>query len=171
MPVQVNKVKITFARRKMTAYGGFALIAAFFGQIGFMGGLTGALFTEFAYTLAGAVAVSAVVALTLSPMMCSRFLKSYDNKRRHRFVDFVDRQFDRLSRGYQGLLREGLNYLPVVGVFAALILVSVYFLYASSKSELAPPGGPGRHYLVDHCGAQRLARADAALQQKGVRAF
>jgi len=57
-----------------------------------MGGLTGTLFTEFAYTLAGAVLVSAVIALTLSPMMCSRFLKVSGPNERHRFTEFIDGQ-------------------------------------------------------------------------------
>ena len=56
------------------------VLIAVYVPIGFMGGLTGALFTEFAYTLAGAVAVSAVIALTLSPMMCSRMLKPVRRK-------------------------------------------------------------------------------------------
>ena len=69
------------------------LIAVYI-PIGFMGGLTGALFTEFAYTLAGAVFVSAIIALTLSPMMCSRFLKESRVSVLHRFTDFIDGQFN-----------------------------------------------------------------------------
>ena len=57
------------------------VLVAVYVPIGFQGGLTGALFTEFAFTLVGAVTVSAVVALTLSPMMCSRLLKPHDRER------------------------------------------------------------------------------------------
>ena len=78
------------------------VLIAVYVPIGFMGGLTGALFTEFAYTLAGAVAVSAVIALTLSPMMCSRFLKPHDTDGRHRFAEFVDRQFGRCAAAMNG---------------------------------------------------------------------
>lgn len=118
------------------------LIAVYL-PIGFMGGLTGALFTEFAYTLAGAVLVSAIIALTLSPMMCSRFLKAPGLNEHHRFTEFIDRQFNRLRNAYAGLLRGALNSLPVVLVFAALILASNYFLFANSKSELAPQDDQG----------------------------
>ncbi|HYA37846.1 MAG TPA: efflux RND transporter permease subunit [Candidatus Methylomirabilis sp.] len=119
------------------------VLVAVYLPIGFMGGLTGALFTEFAFSLVGAVTVSAVVALTLSPMMCSRFLKPHDGDGQHRFVKFIDRQFDRLHHSYASLLRGSLNYLPVVGVFAASILVSIYFLYATAKTELAPQEDQG----------------------------
>jgi multidrug efflux pump len=119
------------------------VLVAVYAPIGFMGGLTGALFTEFAFTLAGAVSVSAIIALTLSPMMCSRFFASAERGGRHRFMDFVDRQFDRLRRIYARVLHEALNGLPVIGVFALIILGSIYFLYISSKSELAPQEDEG----------------------------
>ncbi|MCL5024212.1 MAG: efflux RND transporter permease subunit [Nitrospirae bacterium] len=119
------------------------VLVAVYVPIGFVGGLTGALFTEFAYTLAGAVAVSAVIALTLSPMMCSRFLKPFERGGTHRFGDFVDRQFGRLRSGYGRVLHRALNYLPVTAAFAVIILVSIYFLYANSKHELAPDEDQG----------------------------
>ncbi len=119
------------------------VLVAVYVPIGFMGGLTGALFTEFAFTLVGAVTVSAIIALTLSPMMCSRFLTPHDSGGQHRFVQLIDRQFDRLHRGYSRLLHGALGYLPVVGVFAAIVLVSIYFLYATSRSELAPQEDQG----------------------------
>jgi multidrug efflux pump len=119
------------------------VLIAVYVPIGFMGGLTGALFTEFAFTLAGAVAVSAIIALTLSPMMCSRFLKPHVHGGRHSFVEFVDGTFDRLRERYEKFLHVVLNYLPVVAVFSVIILVSNYFLYTNSKSELAPKEDPG----------------------------
>jgi len=119
------------------------VLIAVYVPIGFMGGLTGALFTEFAYTLAGAVAVSAVVALTLSPMMSSRFLKPRDGGVQNRFAQWVDLQFGRLRHGYERTLKIALGSLPVVAVFAGIVLVSIYFLYASSKSELAPDEDQG----------------------------
>lgn len=119
------------------------VLVAVYVPIGFMGGLTGALFGEFAFTLAGAVAVSAVVALTLSPMMCSRLLQPHSHTSRHTFVEFVDRQFDRLSRAYEKTLHGALNSLSVIAVFALLVLSSNYFLFAAAKSELAPTEDPG----------------------------
>lgn len=115
------------------------LIAVYL-PIGFMGGLTGILFTEFAFTLAGAVAVSAVIALTLSPMMCATFLKEHSETR---LSSFIDRQFGRLEKGYGNLLHRSLNILPVMGVFSLIIIVSIYFLYTNSKSELAPQEDQG----------------------------
>lgn len=117
------------------------VLIAVYVPIGFMGGLTGALFTEFAFTLAGAVAVSAIIALTLSPMMCSKFLKVSHGS--HSLVDFVDRQFEKLRHKYQYILHDTLNFLPVTGVFAIIILVSIYFLFTTSKSELAPQEDQG----------------------------
>lgn len=119
------------------------VLIAVYVPIGFMGGLTGALFTEFAYTLAGAVGVSAVIALTLSPMMCSRILKAADHGGPSRFEAFVNRQFERLRRGYGRMLHGALDYLPVTIVFALIILGSNYFLFIGAKSELAPQEDQG----------------------------
>ncbi len=105
--------------------------------IGFMGGLTGALFTEFAFTLAGSVGISAIIALTLSPMMCSRFLKIHQQNN-HGLVAFIDRQFENLRLRYQKLLQDSLDTLPVTLVFAIIILLSIGFLYLTASSELAP---------------------------------
>ena len=122
------------------------VLVAVYVPIGFQGGLTGALFTEFAFTLVGAVTVSAVIALTLSPMMCARFLKPRDPDRRgwqDRLTDFIDRRFDRLRGGYERWLHGSLNYLPVTGVFALIILGSIYFLFSSAQTELAPQEDQG----------------------------
>jgi multidrug efflux pump len=74
------------------------LIAVYI-PIGFQGGLTGALFTEFAFTLAGSVAVSGVVALTLSPMMCSKILKHEETP--GKFLQKVDSIFSKVENGYK----------------------------------------------------------------------
>jgi len=134
------------------------LIAVYL-PIGFMGGLTGALFTEFAYTLAATVVVSAVVALTLSPMMCSHLLKTSDPDKHHRLTAFTDRQFNRLLSSYGKVLHGTLNSLPVVGVFALIVFTSIYFLFVNSKSELAPQEDQG--FII----AMFTAAPDATLQQ------
>ena len=118
------------------------VLIAVYVPIGFMGGLTGALFTEFAFTLAGAVGISAVIALTLSPMMCSQFFKKNHTKG-NQFIQYIDRLFDKLHDVYKHRLNNALNYLPVIAVFAAIILLSNYFLFVSSKSELAPQEDQG----------------------------
>ena len=119
------------------------VLIAVYVPIGFMGGLTGALFTEFAYSLAAAVTVSAVIALTLSPMMCSKILKTEHQANPGWFQRFVNGQFDLLRRTYQKLLTIALNYLPVTIVFAVFILGINYFLFIGSKSELAPQEDQG----------------------------
>ena len=121
------------------------LIAVYI-PIGFMGGLTGALFTEFAFTLVAAVTISGIVALTLSPMMCSRLLKPHDPNQKGwqaKFVAHLDRRFKALHEHYQALLHRTLDYVPVTLVFALIILGSIYFLYAGSKTELAPQEDKG----------------------------
>jgi len=117
------------------------LIAVYL-PIGFMSGLTGALFTEFAFTLAGAVGVSAVIALTLSPMMCSKFLKIHEQQK-SRFLAAIDRFFEKLQSRYHTFLNTALNFLPLIIVFAIIILLSNYFLFITSKTELAPQEDQG----------------------------
>ena len=119
------------------------VLVAVYVPIGFMGGLTGALFSEFAFTLAGAVAVSAVIALSLSPMMCSRVLKPLTAQKKHRFLEFVNRRFNGLRRGYERALHGSLNYVPVTLGFALVILISNYFLYTTCTTELAPQEDQG----------------------------
>jgi len=122
------------------------VLVAVYVPIGFLSGLTGALFTEFAFTLVGAVVVSAIVALTLSPMMCARMLKPHDPNQKGwdiKLVLLLDRTFDALHRRYERLLHATLNWVPVTAVFAVVVLASIYFLYATAKSELAPPEDQG----------------------------
>jgi len=118
-----------------------AVLIAVYVPIGFQGGLTGALFTEFAFTLAGAVAVSGIVALTLSPMMTSRIFRHEQES--GRFVLFIDRQFGRLHGAYERRLRGTLDTYAVPVVAGLLLLVGVVYLFMTAKSELAPPEDQG----------------------------
>jgi multidrug efflux pump len=139
------------------------VLAAVYVPIGFQGGLTGALFTEFAFTLVGAVTVSAIIALTLSPMMCSRLLKARDEERRgwqNKFTDYIDRNFERLRTGYERILTGTLNSLTVVIVFAAIVLGSIYFLYSNAQTELAPNEDEG--FMM----ALTTSAPNATLEQK-----
>jgi multidrug efflux pump len=117
------------------------VLVAVYVPIGFQGGLTGSLFTEFAFTLAGAVTVSAIVALTLSPMLCSRFFKA--EMEGGRFVQFIDRQFDRVHRGYERRLHGTLDTWIVPVVMGVIILAGAAYLFSTSKSELAPQEDQG----------------------------
>src|SRR5208337_2574849 len=109
--------------------------------IGFQGGLTGALFTEFAFTLVGAVTVSGIVALTLSPMMTSRIFSSEQES--GRFVHFIDRQFGRLHNRYQRMLHGLLDTWIVIVVMGLILLGGTIYLFMTSKSELAPAEDQG----------------------------
>ncbi|PPD35736.1 MAG: multidrug efflux protein [Methylomonas sp.] len=111
-------------------------LIAVYAPIGFMGGLVGTLFTEFAFSLAGAVLISGVVALTLSPMMSSRFLKEAGHP--GRFELAVEHFFDGLAGLYQRLLHKILEFPGSVGLFALLVLVSIYFMFMFTNKELAP---------------------------------
>lgn len=117
------------------------VLIAVYVPIGFQKGLTGALFSEFAFTLAGAVTVSAIVALTLSPMMTSKFFKSEQES--GRFVQFIDRQFDRVHHGYQRVLHNTLSTSSVVIVMAVLLLLATVALGITAQSELAPEEDQG----------------------------
>jgi multidrug efflux pump len=122
------------------------VLIAVYVPIGFMGGLTGALFTEFAFTLVGTVTISAIIALTLSPMMCSRLLKAPDpqsHRWQDRLVLFLDHRFELLHKRYERTLHGSLDYLPVTAVMAVIILGSIYYLYSTSMSELAPQEDQG----------------------------
>ena len=117
------------------------VLIAVYVPIGFQKGLTGALFTEFAFTLAGAVTVSAIVALTLSPMMCSRFFSSEQES--GRFVTFIDRQFERVRRSYQRLLHNLLQTYSVIVVMGLMLFGAMLLLGMTAKSELAPEEDQG----------------------------
>jgi multidrug efflux pump len=117
------------------------LIAVYL-PIGFIGGMTGALFTEFAFTLAGAVAISAIIALTLSPMMCSKMM-SLDIEQKNRFVNYIEGSFQKLHYHYQNVLEKSLNHTNVTAVFAIIIILGLVFLYATAKTELAPDEDQG----------------------------
>ncbi|HLY88828.1 MAG TPA: efflux RND transporter permease subunit, partial [Acetobacteraceae bacterium] len=116
------------------------LVAAYV-PIGLQGGLTGALFTQFAFTLAGAVTVSAVIALSLSPMMCAKVFRSEQEE--GRFTHFLDRTFNRLRTAYVRRLSNWLTTWPAVVLFGALLLPCVALLFMTSKSELAPQEDQG----------------------------
>jgi multidrug efflux pump len=139
------------------------VLVAVYVPIGFQSGLTGALFTEFAFTLVGAVTVSAVIALTLSPMMSSRWLRHHAPDERGVqawLIRFIDRRFDGLRRWYGRRLHGSLNIIPLTVVFALGILASIYFFYMGSKSELAPEEDQG--FLI----AINTPAPNATLKQK-----
>lgn len=120
-------------------------LVAVFLPIGFVGGLTGVLFVEFAFTLAASVILSGVVALTLSPVMCAYILKPHNSgKQKEKSLEqWLDKQFDRLHHAYQRTLHSLLDSKSVVLTFGAIVLVSCYFLFVTSPSELEPAEDQG----------------------------
>ena len=111
-------------------------LAAVYTPVAIQGGLTGALFREFAFTLAGAVIVSGVVALTLSPMMGSRLLRVGDTEKG--FAGWVNRRFDAVRSAYTRALGGTLRYRPVVLVLWAIVVALMVPFYMFSQQELAP---------------------------------
>ncbi len=139
------------------------VLAAVYVPIGFQSGLTGALFAEFAFALVGAVTVSGIVALTLSPMLCSRLLKAPEPGRgdwETRLTAFIDRNFARLHGAYERRLHGSLDTLPVTLTFALIVLGSIYFLFTAAKTELAPQEDQG--VII----TQSIAPPNATLQQR-----
>jgi multidrug efflux pump len=121
-------------------------LAAVYAPIGFMEGLTGALFKEFAFTLACAVIISGIVALTLSPMMCSKILTAETSS--GVFVQRLDAFFNRLKNRYQIMLHSLLNTREIIIVFAAVVLLVLPYLYTHTPKETAPEEDQGFFFVI-----------------------
>ncbi|HEX2061285.1 MAG TPA: efflux RND transporter permease subunit, partial [Thermoanaerobaculia bacterium] len=111
-------------------------LAAVYTPVALQGGLTGSLFREFAFTLAGAVFISGIVALTLSPMMGSKLLREGDTERG--FAGIINRRFETVRRVYTRMLTGTLNYRPVVLTLWFIVVLLIFPFYMFSQKELAP---------------------------------
>ena len=125
-------------------------LAAVYAPIGFVSGLTGALFKEFAFTLAGSVVVSGIIALTLSPMMCSKLLRPHVRRDRNAatpgrrsMVEWLDDAFDGLRRRYESRLHKTLNFRAMTVMVLVGVLALTGIMYASTPRELAPEEDQG----------------------------
>ena len=118
-------------------------LVAVYLPIGFIGGLTGTLFIEFAFTLAGAVLLSGVIALTLSPMMSAMLLRTPSEEKSNRFAHWLDEKFDKLRHGYQRKLHGAMDDKHVILTFGIIVLISCFFLFKASPAELAPEEDQG----------------------------
>ena len=116
-------------------------LAAVYAPIGFQSGVTGALFREFAFTLAGAVVLSGIIALTLSPMMCSRILQPVGHV--GKFEERLNHIFEGLKERYEHLLHNVLQWRPVTIFVAAVVLFMCFAFYAIAQKELAPTEDQG----------------------------
>lgn len=131
-------------------------LLAVYAPIGFMGGITGALFTEFAFTLTASVLISGVVALTLSPMLSAKVLKPHGSE--GRFEQIIEQWFNRLSDGYLRYLKPNLDSIVPPVVFGLAILISIPALWLTAKSELAPDEDQGIIFFMAN--APRTATLD-----------
>lgn len=107
-----------------------------YAPIGMMGGFTGQLFTEFAYSLAGAVVISGIVAYTLSPMLCSKILNR--EMMSTKLVKFIDKLFTALTAKYKAILEFVLDIKPAIAIVGIIVLASCFIMGKGIKSELAP---------------------------------
>ncbi|MER8800346.1 efflux RND transporter permease subunit [Mesorhizobium sp. M0898] len=130
-------------------------LAAVFAPLAFTGGLTGALFREFAVTLAGSVVLSGVVALTITPMMSARILRSGSHSR---FQRIVDNTFGRVEHIYERLVTGSLNYRPVTLMIVLALVATTGFMFTKTASELAPEEDQG--FLLSLVTAPRYATSD-----------
>jgi len=120
-----------------------AVLVAVFLPIGFLEGNTGRLFRELSVALAAAVAISALVALTLTPMMSSKLVRPHASNKPNRLHSWVSKQLDRVTRGYRNLLERTIRRVWMFGALMIAALVASVLLFKFVPSELAPPEDRG----------------------------
>jgi multidrug efflux pump len=130
-------------------------LAAVFAPLAFTGGLTGALFREFAVTLAGSVVLSGIIAITITPMMAARLLKSGTPGR---FQRIVDGTFARVEHVYERAVTGSLNYRPLTLIIVLALVGVTGFMFTKTSSELAPEEDQG--FLLSLVTAPRYATSD-----------
>lgn len=121
-------------------------LAAVYTPIALMGGVTGSIFKEFALTLAGAVFISGVIALTLSPMMCSAMLKPHTNP--NRFERTVENTLNRLTAAYSRILDKVMTRRPVIILFGVIVIAVMPVLFKLIPAELAPSEDRGAYLMM-----------------------
>ena len=117
------------------------VLCVVYAPIGLLGGLTGILFKEFAFTLVGTIIISTIIALTLSPMMCSRVLKP--TIANNAYARFVNDRFEKLHRGYENMLASSLKTRSVTIVFVIGVLLMLVAMFQFVQNELAPEEDQG----------------------------
>jgi multidrug efflux pump len=144
-------------------------LIAVYTPIGLQGGLTGSLFREFAFTLAGAVTISGIVALTLSPMMSSKLLNAEDE--RHWLPAHINAGFERLKRFYGRLLDGALRARPAVYLAWGTLAVLVVPMWMFSAEELAPGEDQGVIFGIIEASANATLDQTSAFAAAANRAF
>ncbi len=123
-------------------------LAAVYAPIAFQGGLTGSLFREFALTLAGAVTISGVVALTLSPVMASRLLKPGHGE--HGFSGFINRTFEHVKQLYGRMLDASFTARPAIYTAWVIVSLLAVAMFTLSAKELAPAEDQGIVFNIEN---------------------
>lgn len=142
----MSPIQAAFKGSREIAFAVIAMtltLAAVYAPIGFMQGTSGKLFTEFSWTLAGAVLVSGFVALTLSPMMCGQLLRPHAAQQHGRFYNLVESFLHGLTYSYRHLLERVLRAWLLIVLLLAGILVLCLVLFSGLRSELAPTEDTG----------------------------
>lgn len=121
-------------------------LAAVYAPIGFLTGLIGGLFKEFAFTLASAVIISGFIALTLSPMMCSKIIKAHVSEKS--FEAIIEKKSEKLRVFYSKILTVVLKQRKIVTIIIPSIIVACFFLYKIIPSELAPFEDLGAIFVI-----------------------
>lgn len=154
--------EISFTILSMT----LSLVAVFI-PIMFMGGLIGRLFNEFAVTISIAILVSGFVSLSLTPMLCSRFIRSTPHQRQSRLYRISERAFDGLLRGYEWTLKSALKYHRITLLSSGFILVLTIYLFTIVPKGFIPTEDTGQ-IMGNTKAAQDISFADMLLHQQAI---
>ena len=142
-------------------------LAAIFAPIAFSSGITGKLFSEFAWTLAGSVLISGVIALTLSPMMCAKIMSNVQNE--SPLTHHIEAVFSKIKQKYLCYLDQAFQHKKLILAFWAVSLVGCLYFYASTPKELSPKEDEGFLQVIanvpDSMDAQALAKNSQQLNQ------
>ncbi len=122
------------------------VLCVVYAPIGLLGGLTGVLFKEFAFTLVGTIIISTIIALTLSPMMCSRLLKP--TIANNAYARYVNNLFESMHLGYENLLASSLKTRSVTVIFIIGVVVMLVPMFMFTPNELAPEEDQGVIFVV-----------------------
>jgi HAE1 family hydrophobic/amphiphilic exporter-1 len=141
-----------------------SLVAVFI-PILFMAGMLGRILHEFAVTITVAILISGVVSLTLTPMLCSRFLKAPAEVHHGRLYNFMERFFDRLLHLYERSLTRVITYRRTTIVITFAMAIAVVMLYQRMPMGLLPPDDIGAIFATTE-GAQGVSFEEMKAQQK-----
>ncbi len=142
-------------------------LAAVFIPVLFMGGIVGRLLHEFAVTISVAILVSGFVSISLTPMLCSRFLRPPHSQKHGRFYNAFERMFDLWLRFYDVTLRFTLRHRAATMLASLLLLAATAYLFTVVPKGFLPSEDQGR-FMVNTEAAQGISYEDMTRHQKQV---